>query len=103
MTTQLQHLIAQREALDAQIVAEKVVRAEGALQAAAEIFAGAGIALDEAAAALLTRHNQAARPQRAKVPPKFRDARTGATWTGRGKQPTWFAPAEQQGAIERIA
>lgn len=26
----------------------------------------------------------------AKVPPKYRDPTTGATWTGRGKPPTWI-------------
>lgn len=29
----------------------------------------------------------------AKVAPKYRDAATGATWTGRGKAPLWIAGA----------
>lgn len=28
---------------------------------------------------------------RARVAPKFKDPETGATWTGRGKQPKWLA------------
>jgi len=28
---------------------------------------------------------------RAKVAPKYKDPSTGATWTGRGKQPKWLA------------
>ena len=30
-----------------------------------------------------------------RLAPKYRHRLTGATWTGRGKQPKWFAAAEQ--------
>jgi DNA-binding protein H-NS len=37
---------------------------------------------------------QDAKPdRRSVVAPKFRDSVTGATWTGRGKQPKWLAQA----------
>ena len=95
MNTQLQNLIAQRADLDAQIAAAKATYFHAAVQRAAYLFGEAGVPLDEAAAALLTLHNQSARPQRAKVAPKYRHRVTGATWTGRGTQPKWFADAEQ--------
>ena len=63
-------------------------------QHAAHRFGEAGVPLDEAAAALLN-FALLGRPQRAKVAPKYRHRVTGATWTGRGKQPKWFAAAEQ--------
>jgi DNA-binding protein H-NS len=31
------------------------------------------------------------------VAPKYRDAATGQTWTGRGKRPRWLAEAVSQG------
>lgn len=31
-----------------------------------------------------------AQRQLGKVPPKYRHPETGATWTGRGKEPTWI-------------
>lgn len=31
------------------------------------------------------------------VAPKYRDAATGQTWTGRGKRPRWLAEAVAQG------
>jgi DNA-binding protein H-NS len=31
------------------------------------------------------------------VAPKYRDASTGQTWTGRGKRPRWLAEAVSQG------
>lgn len=95
MSTALQNLIAQRADLDAQIAAAKAADFHTAVQSAANLFADACVPLDEAAAALLTLHNQSARPQRTKVAPKYRHRLTGATWTGRGKQPKWFAAAEQ--------
>ncbi len=102
MNTQLQNLIAQRADLDAQIAAAKAADFHTAVQHAAHLFGEAGVPLDEAAAALLTLHNQSARPQRAKVAPKYRHRVTGATWTGRGKQPKWFAAAEQS-ALEHLS
>lgn len=35
--------------------------------------------------------------KRSVVAPKYRDAATGATWTGRGKQPRWLAAAVKGG------
>jgi DNA-binding protein H-NS len=35
--------------------------------------------------------------KRSVVAPKYRDAATGATWTGRGKQPRWLAAALKGG------
>jgi DNA-binding protein H-NS len=33
----------------------------------------------------------------AKVPPKYRDPKTGATWAGRGVQPRWLRAAIKSG------
>ena len=95
MSTALQDLVKQRADLDAQIEAAKAAYFHAAVRRATYLFGEAGVPLDEAAAALLTLHNQSTRPQRAKVAPKYRHRVTGATWTGRGKQPKWFAAAEQ--------
>lgn len=102
MTSQLQNLLAQRAEIDAQIATEKAAHFDAAMSSAVAIFEDAGVALDEAAAALLTRYKRAARPKRNKVAPKYRHRRTGATWTGRGKQPKWFAEADQS-EIERLS
>ena len=98
MSTTLQDLVKQRADLDAQIAAAKAAHFDTAMSGAVAILEDAGVALDEAAAALLTLHNTATRPKRNKrnkVAPKYRHRVTGATWTGRGKQPKWFAEAEQ--------
>jgi len=39
-----------------------------------------------------------------KVPPKYRDPATGATWTGRGRQPKWVEAALKSGkALAQLA
>jgi DNA-binding protein H-NS len=50
-------------------------------------------------AATRSRKKRAAKPAAAKgkVEAKFRDAATGATWTGRGKTPRWLVDAEAGG------
>ena len=95
MSTTLQNLIARRADLDAQIAVTKAADFHAAVQAAVDLFANARVPLDEAAAALLTLHNKSTRPRRTKGAPKYRHRVTGATWTGRGKPPKWFAEAEQ--------
>lgn len=102
MSTTLQDLIARAAELKAQIEVEQAAHFNATVQSAANLFADACVPLDEAAAALLTLHNQSTRPQRAKVAPKYRHRVTGATWTGRGKQPKWFAAAEQS-EIEHLS
>jgi len=42
--------------------------------------------------------NGAARPQRVRGVPKYRNPTTGKTWTGKGRQPKWIAEAIATGA-----
>ena len=91
----LQDLETRLVELQAQIAAERIAHLNATVQAAVDLFTNACVPLDEAASALLAVHSKAARPSRTKVAPKYRHRVTGATWTGRGKQPKWFAAAEQ--------
>lgn len=80
--TDYQNLLAQKAALEAQIAA---AQAEAKAKAATE------------ARALIQEHGLTAAdvfpPAKTKGSvgaPKYRDPATGATWTGRGKQPRWI-------------
>lgn len=80
----LQDLLAQKQALDAQIAeAQSVARAEG-LQKVKALMAEYGLTATD-----LVRVD---RKPRVKVPPKYRDG-AGNTWTGRGVQPVWLREA----------
>lgn len=83
--SQLQELLAQRAALEAQIAAEK----PNAVAQVREVMAALGVTVDDLVG-----------PQRAgasKRPVKYRDAK-GNTWTGVGQRPRWLRDAMLAGA-----
>lgn len=80
--TQLAQLKAQAVALDLQIAAAKKAEHSTALATIRELMASHGIQISELASVK--------RPTAGKVAPKYRDAASGATWTGRGKEPLWI-------------
>lgn len=112
MTTQLQALIRQRQELDAQIKHE-YENHMGAALAAAEQSLDAACVHPELVAAYFqrirgkkfffggapvpksaTNGQPGKRASGVKVAPKYRHKVTGATWSGRGKKPIWYATAE---------
>lgn len=113
MTTQLQALIRQHDELTLQIKQE-LEKNMGAALAAAEQSLDAARVHPELAAAYFQRirgkkfffggapvpkcasiGHPGKRASGVKVAPKYRHKVTGATWSGRGKKPIWYASAEQ--------
>lgn len=92
-------LLAQKAALEQQIAeAQRTERADAVAKIRA-LMADHGLTLADLAA-------KAASPKRsgAKVAPKYRDADTGNTWSGRGLHPTWLRQALASGrTIEDFA
>ena len=97
----LPDLIAQRDALNKQIEeANKAERAGAIAKAkaiiaehglkASDLFGSARVASLESGAAKRTGSNRGTKLG-SKVAPKYRDPVSGATWTGRGRSPTWLA------------
>ncbi len=64
-------------------------------KAAAKTAAKAG--RKPAKAKTTAKKSKAPKDKRSVVAPKYRDSATGATWTGRGKQPKWLAAALASG------
>lgn len=89
-TEHLNTLIAQRAALDAQIKETQRAAKSEVLKTAAQAFALHGITREEAAAYFSKNSTTGV-----KVAPKYRHKATGQTWTGRGKQPTWYRDSAQ--------
>jgi DNA-binding protein H-NS len=101
----LPDLIAQRDALNKQI--EEVNRAEraGAIAQAkaiiaehglkaSDLFGSARVSSSESGATKRSGSNKGSTSgatSGSKVAPKYRDPVSGATWTGRGRSPTWLA------------
>ncbi|WP_315127322.1 H-NS histone family protein [Comamonas antarctica] len=93
---QLEALKAQRALLDQQIAAAEKESRNAVIAQARELLATVGLVCD-----VRSPYTSKAHPTTGKkVPPKFRHKATGATWTGRGKAPTWYANASSQDEIE---
>lgn len=85
MTT-YQELLAQRAELEKKIEAERAIERAKALTTVRELCAEHGITADDLAPSASKKQPRAT----GVVPAKYRDPATGATWTGRGKEPTWI-------------
>lgn len=90
----LSDLLAQKAALEQQIVeAQRAQKAQAIAQVKA-LMAEHGLTLAD----LGTRALAAQRKPAAKVAPKYRNPATGDTWSGRGLQPNWLKTALAGGA-----
>lgn len=88
MTTSLQELLRQRAELDKQIEQVKAEEYDSAILQVRELINRYGFTAREIMPEL---SRERVRRTRARVEPKYRDAATGKTWTGRGKPPAWIA------------
>lgn len=86
MTTVAQ-LIAQKEALEAQIAAARKAENAEAIAKVKALIAEHGLTQQD----IFGGSKRGAKAAGAsKVAPKYKDPVTGATWTGRGKAPKWI-------------
>lgn len=85
-------LLAQKAAIEKQIAdAQREERAEAVAKVRA-LMADHGLSLAD-----LSGRAAPAKRTGAKVAPKFRNAETGETWSGRGLQPKWLKAALNSG------
>jgi DNA-binding protein H-NS len=92
----LPDLIAQRDALNKQIEEAKNASLAGAIAQAKAIIAEHGLKASDLFGSARVGSSESGPSKRAgsksgnKVAPKYRDPVSGATWTGRGRSPTWL-------------
>ncbi|MBR8346110.1 H-NS family nucleoid-associated regulatory protein [Burkholderia ambifaria] len=92
MATYLE-LKAQAEALAQKAEAARLAELESLIATMREQIAEYGITADQ----LFGRRRAASSgATRTPVAPKYRDPKTGATWSGRGKPPHWIAGAKNR-------
>lgn len=85
-------LKAQMEALAQQAEQARLAEIESLVASMREKIDEYGITPDQ----LFGRRRSAAGRVRPPVAPKYRDPKTGATWTGRGKAPRWITNAKNR-------
>ncbi|WP_080402248.1 H-NS family nucleoid-associated regulatory protein [Burkholderia ubonensis] len=78
-------LIAQREALDAQINAAREAERKSAIGQIKELMKEFDISVLDLQEKVHKRNSR-----RVSTAPKYRDPTTGRTWSGRGRQPAWL-------------
>lgn len=83
MSNSYKELLAQREALEAQIEAARKQEVSDVVAKIRSLVADYGLTADDIFTAKRTYKTSAGEP-------KFRDPSTGKTWTGRGKPPDWI-------------
>lgn len=82
MTKTLNALLAERTQLDAAIARARKEESQEALKKVHQLVAEFGFTAQQVFPW---------KPAVKKVTPKYRDEKSGATWTGRGKPPAWIA------------
>lgn len=91
MATYLE-LKAQADALAQQAEEARLAELDSIIAAMREQIAEYGITSEQ----LFGRRRAAASAARTPLAPKYRDPKTGATWSGRGKAPRWIAGAKNR-------
>ncbi|MCK4118445.1 H-NS family nucleoid-associated regulatory protein [Ralstonia nicotianae] len=92
-----QDLLAQKAALEEQIEAARQAEVQAVIQQVRQVVLEYG----------LTAEDLGLQPKRGKrastkpaVAPKYRDPKTGATWSGRGRAPAWIGKNRARFLIE---
>ena len=97
----LQELLAQKEALEREIERTRQQERAAAIEQVRTLIAQHGLTAADLALRDAPKGNAKPRAKAAttgrKVAAKYRDASTGATWSGRGLQPKWLKAAIASG------
>jgi len=94
MAVSLSDLIAQREALERQIKSARDADRSAAIAQIRTLMVDHGLTHDDVAA---ESPRKGGMKLGTKLPPKFRDPTSGASWTGRGLKPKWLSAALADG------
>ena len=97
-----QELLAQRNELEKQIELARKQELADAIQKVKTLMSQYGLTIDDITSPKGAGKTSAAKGT--KVAPKYRNAETGDTWTGRGRQPKWVEAALNSGkTLEDLA
>lgn len=86
-------LLAQKEALEAQLVEARSTEVSGVIERIRTLMTEYGLAVED-----IVGKRRRGRPAgsgttkaaKTPLPPKYRDPKTGKTWSGRGRTPAWL-------------
>lgn len=87
-----QELLQQQKDLEKQIEAARKQELSEAITKVRSLMSQYGLTMAD-----ITSSGKTSSAKGTKVPPKYRNAETGDTWTGRGRQPKWVEAALASG------
>lgn len=88
-------LLAQRTALEARIAEARKTELADAIKKARELVSAFSLTAED----VFPRGRKPSAAKGNTVAPKYRHPATGATWTGRGKAPTWIRDAADRSSF----
>ncbi|WP_316150629.1 H-NS histone family protein [Cupriavidus sp. BIC8F] len=90
-------LVAEKEALEAKLVEMRATEISGVIEKIRTLMAEYELTVDDIATkrrrgrpAGGAAKGKAVAKEKASLPPKYQDPKTGATWSGRGRAPAWL-------------
>ncbi|GAB7545544.1 H-NS histone family protein [Cupriavidus sp. 8B] len=86
-------LLAQKEALEAQLVEVRATEVSGVIEQIRTLMEQYGLSVEDIQGKRRRGRpagSGAARAAKEPLPPKYRDPKSGKTWSGRGRAPTWL-------------
>lgn len=99
-----QELLAQKQALEAQIEEARSTEVSGVIEQIRELMIRYSLSPDDVAPR--RRHGRpaglaSAAAEKAPLPPKYMDPKTGKTWSGRGRTPAWLGKRPERFLIQQ--
>ncbi|QBY56441.1 H-NS family nucleoid-associated regulatory protein [Cupriavidus oxalaticus] len=84
-------LMSQKQALEAQLEEVRANEVAGVIEKIQTLMAEYGLTVEDIAKRRRGRPagSRTSKPK-SELPPKYRDPKTGNTWSGRGRQPAWL-------------
>ncbi|SPA22017.1 Histone-like nucleoid-structuring protein H-NS [Cupriavidus taiwanensis] len=86
-------LLAQKEALEAQLAEARSTEVAGVIEQIHALMEQYGLSVDDIVGKRRRGRpagSGAAKAAKEPLPPKYRDQKTGKTWSGRGRTPAWL-------------
>lgn len=100
-------LMAEKAALEAKLVEVRAAEVSGVIEKIQGLMADYGLTADDISAK--RRRGRPAKAaasavtEKAALPPKYLDPKTGKTWSGRGRAPAWLGKNPKRFLIEKEA
>ncbi|MFS8980906.1 H-NS histone family protein [Cupriavidus necator] len=97
-------LMSQKQALEAQLEEVRANEVAGVIERIQTLMAEYGLTVEDISKRRRGRPaGSGASKPKSELPPKYRDPKTGNTWSGRGRQPAWLGKNPKRFLIEAEA